>query len=241
MTEQIVEEAKKKAAYRAVDEYVVNNDMIIGIGSGSTIVYAVERLAYRVKNENLRIKACIPTSFQSIQLIKQHQLPLSDIESYPVLDLALDGADEVDEHLNCIKGGGGCQTQEKVVASSAKIFIVMADYRKESQILGEQWTTGVPLEVLPFAYSAVVHKLTLMGGKPILRMAGKAKAGPIITDNGNFVVDTIFGHIKDPAELENKLIHIPGIVETGLFIEMVHKAYFGEKDGSVNVRTRKGI
>jgi len=141
----------------------------------------------------------------------------------------------VDKHLNCIKGGGGCQTQEKIVASCSKQFVVVADYRKDSSILGEQWKKGVPIEVFPFVYVPLMKKFEKLGGKPKLRMAVN-KAGPVITDNGNFVIDVDFGLIQNAAELNFKLRSIPGVVETGLFVGMVTKAYFGNKDGSIKSR-----
>jgi len=231
-----VEEAKKKAAYAAVDEFIKNNQ-VVGIGSGSTIVYAVERIAQRAKEEKLQL-ICIPTSFQSIQLITKGGLVLSDLSQHPQIDVAIDGADEVDENLQLIKGGGACQAQEKIVAYNAKTFVVIADYRKDSKQLGEQWKKGVPIEVLSFAYVPVMKKIEQLGGKPILRMAEK-KAGPVVTDNGNFIIDADFGIIKDPASLNNELKSIPGIVETGLFINMAVKAFFGKEDGSVSSRSRK--
>jgi ribose 5-phosphate isomerase A len=105
-----------------------------------------------------------------------------------VIDVTIDGADEVDLQLNCIKGGGACQLQEKIVAFAAKKFVIIADYRKESSKLGEQWVQGVPIEVVPMAYVPLMNKLKEFGGAPVLRMA-KNKAGPVVTDNGNFVLD----------------------------------------------------
>jgi len=164
-------------------------------------------------------------------------LNLSDLSLHPNLDVAIDGADEVDKDLHCIKGGGGCQTQEKIVASCAKVFVVVADYRKNSKVLGEQWKKGVPLEVIPGAYVPVLQTLQKLGAKPKLRMAIN-KAGPIVTDNGNFVIDADFGLIHNVADLNQKLLNIPGIVETGLFVNMVAKAYFGNADGSISTSNR---
>jgi ribose 5-phosphate isomerase A len=229
-----VEKAKELAARAAVDEFV-RDGMVVGVGSGSTIAYAVVRLAQRAKAEGLKV-VCIPTSFQSRQLVVQHGLVLGDLENYPVLDVAIDGADEVDVNLNCIKGGGACQTQEKIVASCAKKFVICADYRKNSEVLGEQWKKGVPLEVLPLAYRPVMLRLEAMGAKPTLRMAVN-KAGPVVTDNGNFCIDADFGKVPDPRALEGKLNAIPGIVCTGLFVGMAEKAFFGEENGSVTTRT----
>lgn len=169
-----------------MDEYV-RDSFVVGVGSGSTVVYAAERLGELVREQKLRIK-CIPTSFQSRQLIAQNALALTSLDEHPEIDVTIDGADEVDLQLNCIKGGGGCQLQEKIVAFAAKKFVVIADYRKESSALGEQWTQGVPVEVVPMAYVPLSRSLRALGGEPVLRMAQR-KAGPVVTDNGNFVLD----------------------------------------------------
>ena len=228
-----IEDAKKKAGYAAVDDYI-KDKMVVGIGSGSTVVYAVERLVQRVKEEKLDV-VCIPTSFQSIQLIAEGGLKLGGLDQYPEIDVDIDGADEVDDNLNLIKGGGGCQTQEKIVASCSKKLVVIADYRKESSKLGEQWKKGIPIAIISQAYVPIMKKIEGMGGKPVLRMA-KSKAGPVVDDNGNFIIDADFGIIKNPAELNQKLVMIPGVVETGLFIGMTVKAYFGQEDGSITTR-----
>ncbi|XP_043554909.1 ribose-5-phosphate isomerase-like isoform X2 [Chiloscyllium plagiosum] len=210
------EEAKRKAGYMAVDNHVQNNQAL-GIGSGSTIVYAVDRIAKRVQDENLKI-VCVPTSFQ--------------------LDVAIDGADEVDCDLNLIKGGGGCLTQEKIVAGCAKRFIVVADYRKDSKSLGEKWKKGVPIEVIPMAYVPVTKAIAAkFGGEAELRMA-VSKAGPVVTDNGNFILDWKFNNVSDWRKVNVGIKMIPGVVETGLFIGMAERVYFGLEDGSVCFRDR---
>lgn len=228
-----IEDAKKLAGFSAVNDWV-KDGMIVGVGSGSTVVYVVERLVERVREEKLNI-VCVPTSFQANQLIVNGGLPLGDLSRYPVLDVAIDGADEVDGDMNLIKGGGGCQTQEKIVASCAQKFVVVADYRKMSKTLGEKWKKGIPIEVIPMAYAPTLHKIKALGGKGVLRMA-KNKAGPVVSDNGNFIIDADFGSIKDPAKLNNELIHVAGVVETGLFCGMACKAYFGMEDGSVQTQ-----
>uniref|UniRef100_M4BAQ5 ribose-5-phosphate isomerase n=1 Tax=Hyaloperonospora arabidopsidis (strain Emoy2) TaxID=559515 RepID=M4BAQ5_HYAAE len=169
-------------------------------------------------------------------LIAQHKLTLTSLDESPVIDVTIDGADEVDLQLNCIKGGGGCQLQEKVVAFAAKKFVIVADYRKESKKLGEHWTQGVPVEVVPMAYVPLMRYLEeKFGGKPVLRM-GKCKAGPVVTDNGNFVLDVNFGEIDDPKTLCDSLKLVPGVVEVGLFCSMAEKAFFGQTNGSVTTR-----
>jgi ribose 5-phosphate isomerase A len=151
-----------------------------------------------------------------------------------VLDVAIDGADEVSRALDCIKGGGACQTQEKLVAAASATFVVVADNRKQSAALGTAWRKGVPIEVLPAGYVPVMRRLEALGGKPVLRMA-VAKAGPVITDQGNFVVDADFGRIADPAALHAAIKLMPGVVETGIFAGMAARAYFGQEDGTVVV------
>lgn len=228
----MVDSAKRAAAIRAVDLHVQNNN-IVGIGSGSTVIFAVERLAERVKNENLMVK-CVPTSFQARQLIHQHSLSLTELESHPRLDVCIDGADEVDCNLTLIKGGGGCLLQEKIVASCAKELIIIADFTKNSQKLGEKYHKGIPIEVVPMAYLPVKIQIeNSFGGVVDLRMA-KAKAGPVVTDNGNFILD--WRNFQPDYNWENvntQLNLIPGVVETGLFVKMARKAYFGMSDGSV--------
>ncbi|CAL7938538.1 unnamed protein product [Xylocopa violacea] len=227
-----LESAKRIAAYKAVDEYVKNNS-VIGIGSGSTVIYAIDRLVERVKDEHLNV-ICIPTSFQARQLILNNHLTLGDLESYPKLDCAIDGADEVDSDMNLIKGGGGCLLQEKIVASCANQLVIVADYTKNSQQLGQQYKKGIPIEVIPMAYNAIQKRIEdNYGGIVQVRMA-LAKAGPVITDNGNFILDWQFPQGLDNWNKINvEISMIPGVVETGLFIKMAKKVFFGMPDGSV--------
>lgn len=225
-------EPKKIAAYTAVDNHVNSGDTV-GIGSGSTIIFAVDRLSQRVKCENLRVK-CVPTSFQARQLILQHHLPLTDLEVDPILDVCIDGADEVDKKLNLIKGGGGCLLQEKIVASCAKKLIIIADFTKDSVLLGTNYKKGIPIEVVPMSYVPIKAKVEKKyGGTMELRMAIN-KAGPVVTDNGNFILDWK-NYNKDInwEEINTQLLLIPGVVETGLFINMASLIYFGMPDGTV--------
>ena len=227
---ELIELGKKNAAIKAVEENI-KKDMILGIGSGSTVVYAVEKIGKMNKSENLNLK-CIPTSFQSYHLIIENNLHLVSLDQYPEIDLDLDGADEIDKNLNLIKGGGGCLVQEKIIASNSKKLIIIADFRKSSEFLGEKWKKGVPIEVIPMAYVPLIKKLNSFGGISTLRMA-KMKAGPLITDNGNFIIDVDFGVIKNPSDLNKKILQIPGVVDTGFFINMTSGAYIGQKDGTI--------
>lgn len=230
-----IESAKRMAARNAVDEFV-RDGMKVGVGSGSTVVYVVERLVERAREEKIQL-LCVPTSFQATQLIVEGKLTLGDLSRHPVLDVCIDGADEVDKNLQLIKGGGGCQLQEKIVASCAKKLIIVADYRKDSKVLGEKWKRGIPLEVVPMAYVPILLKLEALGCKGTLRMAAN-KAGPVVTDNGNLVIDADFGLIQDPRSLNDNLLRIPGLVETGLFVDMADKVFIGNQDGSVQTYTR---
>ncbi|XP_063591594.1 ribose-5-phosphate isomerase-like [Penaeus indicus] len=158
------------------------------------------------------------------------------VDTHIKLDVAIDGADEADSDLTLIKGGGGCQLQEKIVAAAAKLFVVIADYRKDSSLLGEQWSKGVPIEVVPMAYRPIQLKIeSMLGGKALLRQA-KSKAGPVVTDNGNFILDWVFDGKHNWSEVNQQIMMIPGVVETGLFVNMAKIAYFGMQDGSVKER-----
>uniref|UniRef100_A0A674D0J5 ribose-5-phosphate isomerase n=1 Tax=Salmo trutta TaxID=8032 RepID=A0A674D0J5_SALTR len=234
-TDDMAEEAKKLAGYAAVDNHVQNNQ-VVGVGSGSTIVYAVDRLAERVRQEKLNI-VCVPTSFQvSVRMCLLSAVLCSSSLTPYQLDVAIDGADEVDAALTLIKGGGGCLTQEKIVASCAKHFIVIADFRKDSSALGQQWKKGVPIEVIPMAYVPVSRTIAKrFGGEAVLRMA-VSKAGPVVTDNSNFILDWKFEHIHNWKEVNIAIKMIPGVVETGLFVGMAERVYFGMEDGNVGVR-----
>ncbi|XP_077291759.1 ribose-5-phosphate isomerase [Arctopsyche grandis] len=229
-----------KAAAAALGVCAVAKGHVVGIGSGSTVVHAVKALAHRHLTEQLNIK-CIPSSFQAKQLILEHGLPLVDLDSHPVIDIAIDGADEADANLTLIKGGGGCLLQEKIVISCAKKFIVIADHTKDSKRLGEQYTKGIPIEVVPIAYVPITAKIIKeFGGEIVLRPA-ISKAGPCVTDNGNFILDWKFDKTKDFNwdDVNTKISMIPGVVETGLFVAMADKAYFGQADGTVTERSAK--
>ena len=238
-----LEQAKRTAAYSAVDENISVNYKYIGIGSGSTVVYVVERLSQLPFSSNF---IYVPTSFQSKKLILDHGLTLSNIDDLnidtdQVLDITFDGADEVDTSLNCIKGGGACLFQEKLVASLSKNFIIVADYRKKSpSYLGVNWKKGIPIEVVPMAWSKIRNDLLkkFSANKVTLRQGGINKAGPVVTDNGNFILDVEFGILdvssSDLMKFNDQIKNLVGVVETGLFINMAKKAYFGNSDGSVS-------
>lgn len=230
-----MEQAKKAAAYRAVDENFPADAKVVGVGSGSTVVYVAERLG-QLRNKDTFV--CIPTGFQSQQLIVDNGLRLGAIDQYPQLDVAFDGADEVDAKMNLIKGGGACLFQEKLVAEALKKFIVVADFRKRlPDLLGVQWRQGVPVEIVPNSFAKVTLDLKKLGAeKVVLRQGGKAKAGPVITDNHNFLLDADFGKIEDPLALAQQIKQLCGVVDLGLFTNITTRAYFGEENGEVTVQ-----
>lgn len=210
-----VTQAKKEAGYKAAD--MVEDGMIVGLGTGSTVFYAMERLSERIRTENLKILG-VPTSDQTAMRAEEYNIPLTTLSLHPVLDIAIDGADQVTPEKNMIKGRGAAHLREKVVASSAKKFVVVIDTAKEV----DELTASVPVEILPFAYGSVVSKLEAMGAKPVMR-CGTKKDGPVISDNGNYVFDCAFEEITDASALESAINEIPGVLENGIFAKMTEK------------------
>ncbi len=215
------EGAKKRAALEAVKN--VKDGYVVGLGSGSTAAYAIQDIGRKIKQEGLRILG-VPTSYQALLLAVDCGIPLTTLHEHPQLNLTIDGADQIDDELNLIKGIGGALTREKIVASASKQLIIVADETKLVKTLGTNHS--VPIEVLPFASPTVLLKIHEMEGKPVLRGI-KGKVGPILTDNGNFIIDVDFGPINTPKELNTQLKLIPGVIETGLFIEMANIVYVG--------------
>ncbi|NEP13856.1 MAG: ribose-5-phosphate isomerase RpiA, partial [Symploca sp. SIO2C1] len=188
----------------------------------------------RLKSGEIKDIQGIPTSFQSEVLAKKYSIPLTSLDAVDRIDIAIDGADEVDPKLNLIKGGGAAHTREKVVDSLAAQFIVVVDSGKLVDQLGS--TFLLPVEVIPMALTPVMAAITKLGGKPELRM-GVKKAGPVITDQGNMVIDVKFDSIDNPAELEKNLNNIPGVLENGLFVGVADVVLVGEvKDGKPVIR-----
>ena len=219
------EDAKRRAALEAVKR--VRDGSVIGLGSGSTVAYAIRELGRRVREENLRILG-VPSSYKTFLLAVECGVPLTTLNEHPLLDLDIDGADQIDGELNLIKGMGGALTREKIVAAASKRLIVIADETKLVSSLGEGQL--LPIEVLPFALPLVADRIRRMGGKPKLRER-KDGSGPYVTDNGNFILDVDFGVIEDPKDLEPRIKRIPGVIETGLFIEMADEALIGTRSG----------
>ena len=219
------EEAKKKVALEAVKH--IENGFVVGLGSGSTAAYVIQELGRLIQQNNLQVLG-VPSSSQAFLLAVTSGVPLTTLDEYPLLDLAIDGADEVDKQLDMIKGGGGALTREKIVASAAKQVVIVADETKLVEKLGE--TFRVPLEVLPFALATVSAGIKKLGGKPSLRES-KGKVGALVTDNGNYIVDADFGAIDNAEALNQQLKLVPGVIETGLFIGLADIIYLGKADG----------
>ncbi len=196
-------------AFEDASEYV-RDGMIIGLGSGSTVAAFLDLLDQRLKHEDMKIKV-IPTSLQIKLKAEEMNLEIADYTLIPEIDLVYDGADEIDVNLNMIKGGGGALLREKIVMHASKKSIILADDRKYVDRL--RWK--VPIEVLPYARSYVSKRLEDMNGKPSIRMLNKGY--PFITENGSIILDTDFGAINNPEELEVSIKSIAGVLEVGIF------------------------
>jgi ribose 5-phosphate isomerase A len=223
------EEAKKRVALEAVKH--VKDGFVVGLGSGSTAAFAIQELGKMIKQKDLHIMG-VPSSSQAKILAVNSGIPLTTLDEHPVLDLAIDGADEVDKNLDMIKGGGGALTREKIVASSAKKVVIVADESKLVEKLGK---FKLPIEVLPFALAPVTNAIKELGGKAFLRES-KGKVGAVVTDNGNYILDVDFGLIDNTKALDEKLQHIPGVIETGLFINLATTVYLGKPDGIIQLK-----
>ena len=219
---------EKQIAARAAVEFVEAGS-IVGLGSGSTATYAVRFLAERVR-EGLKIVG-IPTSQQTKQLAEQLGIPLATLDEHPKIDIDIDGADEIDPQLNLIKGGGGAFLREKIIASVSRRFIVIADSAKQVKRLGK---FPLPVEVVPFAQSLIKRQIEALGAKVSLR--SYAYGNPYVTDEGHHILDCTFGEIPDPPALAEKLCHIPGVIEHGLFIGMAELAFIGKDVKVVRLR-----
>ena len=227
-----IQKAKENASKAALS--LVEDGQVIGVGSGSTVRKFIELLGEYMAQNDISIHA-VPSSLYSEILLRKFGIPTYTLWEYPEIDLTIDGADEVDGNLNLIKGGGGSHTREKIVAYAAKKFIVIVDFRKVVDKLGSR--SPVPVEVIPFSTNLVIEKLKGLGADPKLRIAEK-KFGPVVTDNGNFIVDAKFQYIEDPHGIDIKMKEIPGIVETGLFVNMADTVFVGYEDRVEEMRRR---
>lgn len=211
--------SKINAAKKALE--LVKDGMIIGLGSGSTAGYFIRFLGEKVRKEGLRIKV-VASSLESERLAEESGIEIVDINDIEKIDLAVDGADEVDENRFLIKGRGGCLTREKIIDYSAKKFIVIVDESKLVNRLGKK--NPVPIEVIPFAWELVKRRLSEDSS---LRTKDKK---PYVTDNGNYILDVNFRRIEDPVKLELELNAIPGVVENGIFTRKPEKIIVGKPD-----------
>ncbi len=218
--------AKQTAARKAVE--FVQEGMLVGLGTGSTAYWAIQRLGQRVK-DGLRIRA-IATSLRSEALARELDIPIISFADVPAIDLAIDGADEVDPANNLVKGGGGSLVREKIVAAASRTFIVVVD---ESKLVPQLGAFPLPVEVVPFGWEVTAKACAALGCTPTLRMAENQ---PFVSDNGNYILDCAFGTIAEPATLATRLNAIPGVVENGLFLGMVGKLVIGRPDGTCTLR-----
>jgi len=220
---------KKIVAEAAIKE--VKSDMILGLGSGSTAALMIKSLADEIRSGKLKNIRGVATSFQSEVLALQLDIPLIDFAAASQIDLAIDGADEVDPEFQLIKGGGACHVREKLVASKANKLLIVVDETKMVQNLNQSFP--LPVEVLPNAWKHVQELISGMNGSSNLRMATK-KAGPVVTDQGNLILDVLFdGGIKNPKEIELSINNIPGVLENGLFVNLTDKVLVGKIENNI--------
>jgi ribose 5-phosphate isomerase A len=222
---ELIQEAKKNAALEAVKH--VRDNFVVGLGSGTTVAFAIEALGKRVKDEGLKIMG-VPSSFQAFQLAVQHGIQVTSLDEHSVIDVTIDGADQVTPELYLIKGMGAALLREKIVAAASKYNIIIVDESKRVNVLGEN-NQAVPIEVLPFALALVKNEIAALGGTSIVR-EGKGKLGPIVTDNGNIIIDANFGLIHNPQELSVKVKNIPGVIETGFFVGLTDLVYIATEN-----------
>ena len=219
---------EKELAARASLRFL-QDGQIVGLGTGSTAAYFVRFLGERVR-EGLKIKG-IPTAVRTRELATSLGIPLTTLDEYQEIDVTIDGADEINPHLQLIKGGGGALLREKVVASASKKLVIIADSSKQVAILGK---FPLPVEVVGFAQALVTKKIQGLGATVKLRVESDGK--PYVTDEGHHILDCCFGRIPDPPALARKLSDMPGVMEHGLFIGMASVALVGKGDEVIEVR-----
>ena len=215
------DEAKRRAGESAAA--LVEPGTVVGLGTGSTAAYAIRRLGDEVE-AGLDVVG-VPTSFQSRELAREVGVPLRALDEVDGIDLAIDGADQV-SGFDLVKGGGAAHAREKLVDTVAERFVVVADPSKRADVISHP----VPVEVLPDAHTVVARTVRDAGGDPTLRRAER-KDGPVVTDNGNLVLDCDFGEITDPSALSRTLATVPGVVEHGLFVGLADEVHVGTDTG----------
>ena len=219
------DELKQKAAHRAVE--LIQSDMVVGLGTGSTTAFAVIRIGERIKSGDLENIVGIPTSIRTEKLAAEWGIPLCGLDDQPVIDVTIDGADEVDPDLNLIKGGGGALLREKVVAQASRKNIIIVDESKLSPRLGAHW--ALPVEVIPFAAKSAENFLKSQGAAVTLRLDNRRQ--PYQTDQNNFILDANFGEMADPNAVAASLNERAGIVEHGLFLGLASDVIVAAEDG----------
>ena len=233
MSLDLQNQMKQAVADAAVEQ--IKDGMTLGLGSGSTAALMIRALGKKLASGALQDVIGVTTSFQGEVLASELGIPLKSLASVDRIDLAIDGADEVDPAFQLIKGGGACHVQEKLVASLAERFVVVVDSTKIVQTLNLDFL--LPVEVLPSSWKQVSRTLKEIGGSSELRMA-KCKAGPVITDQGNLVIDVKFQDgISDAEHIESLINNIPGVLENGLFVNLTDQVLVGHiTDGIAGVR-----
>ena len=216
------EQLKKIAAEEATKE--VQEGMVVGLGTGSTVYYALLKLGEMVR-DGLNIIG-IPTSSGTEKIATEQGIPLSTLTAHPTIALTIDGADEVDSHLNLIKGGGAALVREKIIANASKRILIVVDESKVSHILGTSF--ALPVEIVQFGWQATKRVVEQICGQSELRGGIQ---NPLITDNGNYILDCHFNGIPDPEKVELQLNNIPGVVENGIFVNRADKVIVGTPSG----------
>ncbi len=233
-------QTKMKLAVAEAAVKQIEDGMVLGLGSGSTAALMIKALGQKIKSGEIQEVVGVTTSFQGEVLASELGIPLKSLSAVSKIDLAIDGADEVDPSFQLIKGGGACHVQEKLVAALAEKFIVVVDSSKIVQKLNLDFK--LPVEVLPSSWKQVQKTLEMMGGTGSLRMAEK-KAGPVVTDQGNLIIDLTFENgIEQPQALEVQINNIPGVLENGLFVNLTDEVLVGRIiDDAVVVDSLKRI
>ncbi len=217
-----IEQLKKIAAEKATEE--VRNGMVVGLGTGSTVYYALLKLGAMVR-DGLNIVG-IPTSDGTEKIATEQSIPLSTLAVHPTIELTIDGADEVDAHLNLIKGGGAALVREKIIANASKRILIVVDESKVSRVLGTSF--ALPVEIVRFGWEATQREVDKVCGQSDIRGGIE---NPLITDNGNYILDCHFDGIPEPKKVELQLNNIPGVVENGIFVDRAHKVIIGTSSG----------
>ena len=225
MASKHIDRQKQVAARAAVE--LVQPGMAVGLGHGSTVQFALEALAEQLASGVLSDVVGVPASKASAAAARALEIPLADLDEHPRLDLAIDGADEVDPSFNLIKGGGGALLREKMLAQASRRFVVIVDAGKLSPKLGTQF--ALPLEVLPFGWKSQLNFLAHLGGDVKLRVDQSGE--PVLSDQGNYLLDCAFGPIEDLAELASLLAERAGILEHGLFLGLATDVCVGTDEG----------